>query len=349
MHLPCRTFNETYEQDMAIVRTRLQWILLAAAIVFGLCIPLFTGTYMLTVIITTMSIIIAALGIQILTGYCGQLSVGHSAFVAVGAYSSALLVSQSGLSFWVAVPVAGIAAGLVGLLVGLTSIRLKGFYLIISTLAAQFIIMYVIIHWTSVTGGSFGMSAPAPKLGGIEFATTQSYFYIVFIALLIATYVAKNIVRTNVGRAFIAIRDNDLAAEVMGIHLTAYKLLAFFIGCAFAGIGGALAAHARGVITPDSYTLVQSFWYLGYIIIGGLGTITGVFFGVIFVSALNNGLAMFLSSLSTIFPGAGSLLAPLMLVIFGLVIILFLTFEPRGLAHRWEIFKAYYRLWPFSY
>jgi len=349
VHLPCRTFNETYEQDMAIVRTRLQWILLAAAIVFGLCIPLFTGTYMLTVIITTMSIIIAALGIQILTGYCGQLSVGHSAFVAVGAYSSALLVSQSGLSFWIAVPVAGIAAGLVGLLVGLTSIRLKGFYLIISTLAAQFIIMYVIIHWTSVTGGSFGMSAPAPKLGGIEFATTQSYFYIVFVALLIATYVAKNIVRTNVGRAFIAIRDNDLAAEVMGIHLTAYKLLAFFIGCAFAGIGGALAAHARGVITPDSYTLVQSFWYLGYIIIGGLGTITGVFFGVIFVSSLNNGLAMFLSSLSTIFPGAGSLLAPLMLVIFGLVIILFLTFEPRGLAHRWQIFKAYYRLWPFSY
>jgi len=349
VHLPCRTFNETYEQDMAIVRTRLQWILLAAAIIFGLCIPLFTGTYMLTIVITTMSIIIAALGIQILTGYCGQLSVGHAAFVAVGAYTSALLVSQSGLSFWVAVPVAGIAAGLVGLLVGLTSIRLKGFYLIISTLAANFIIMYVIIHWTSVTGGSFGMSAPAPKLGGIEFATTQSYFYIVFVALLIATYVAKNIVRTNVGRAFIAIRDNDLAAEVMGIHLTAYKLLAFFIGCAFAGIGGALAAHARGVITPDSYTLIQSFWYLGYIIIGGLGTITGVFFGVIFVSALNNGLAMFLSSLSTIFPGAGSLLAPLMLVIFGLVIILFLTFEPRGLAHRWGIFKAYYRLWPFSY
>jgi len=349
VHLPCRTFNETYEQDMAIVRTRLQWILLAAAIVFGLCIPLFTGTYMLTIVITTMSIIIAALGIQILTGYCGQLSVGHAAFVAVGAYTSALLVSQSGLSFWIAVPVAGIAAGLVGLLVGLTSIRLKGFYLIISTLAASFIIMYIIIHWTSVTGGSFGMSAPAPKLGGVVFASPHSYFYIVFIALLIATYVAKNIVRTNVGRAFIAIRDNDLAAEVMGIHLTVYKLLAFFIGCAFAGIGGALAAHARGVITPDSYTLIQSFWYLGYIIIGGLGTITGVFFGVILVSALNNGLAAALGSLSTIFPGAGSLLAPLMLVIFGLVIILFLTFEPRGLAHRWQIFKAYYRLWPFSY
>lgn len=349
MHLPCRTFNETYEQDMAVFRTRLQWLLLAVGIALGLCVPLVTGTYMLTIVITAMTIIIAALGIQLLTGYCGQISVGHSAFVAVGAYASALLVSQAGLSFWIAVPLAGIVAGLIGLMVGLTSIRLQGFYLIISTLAAQFIIMYVIIHWTSVTGGSFGMAAPAPKLGAIEFVAPSSYYYIVFAALLMATYVAKNIARTNVGRAFIAIRDNDLAAEVMGINLTAYKLLAFFIGCAFAGVGGALAAHGRGVITPDSYTLIQSFWYLGYIIIGGLGTITGVFFGVIFVSILNNGLSAVLASLSTVFPGAGSLLAPLMLFIFGLVIVLFLTFEPRGLAHRWAIFKAYYRLWPFSH
>jgi len=349
MHLPSATFNERYEQDMAIFRTRLQWILLAACIILGLCAPLFTGTYMLTIIITTMTVIIATLGIQILTGYCGQLSVGHAAFVAVGAYTSALLVGQSGLSFWVSVPIAGIVAGLIGLIVGLTSIRLKGFYLIISTLAAHFIIMYVIIHWTSVTGGSFGLSAPAPELGGIRFASPHSYFYIVFVALLIATYTAKNIVRTNVGRVFVAIRDNDLAAEVMGVNLTAYKLLAFFIGCAFAGIGGALAAHARGVITPDSYTLIQSFWYLAYLIIGGLGTITGVFFGVIFIAILNNGLSALLASLSTLLPGASSLLAPLMLVILGMVIVLFLMFEPRGLAHRWEIFKAYYRLWPFSH
>ncbi len=349
MHLPSRTFNQTYGQDMAIFRTRLQWLLLAAGIVLGLCLPLVTGTYMLTIVITVMTAVIATLGIQILTGYCGQLSVGHAAFVAIGAYTSALLASKTGLSFWIAVPIAGIAAGLIGLIVGLTSIRLKGFYLIISTLAAQFIVMYVIIHWTSVTGGSFGTLAPAPKLGRIDFATPRSYFYIVFLALLIATYVAKNIVRTNVGRAFIAIRDNDLAAKVMGINLTGYKLLAFFIGCAFAGVGGALLAHGRGVITPDNYTLIESFWYLGYIIIGGIGTITGAFFGVIFVAILNNGLSAILASLSAVYPGAGSLLAPLMLFIFGLVIVLFLTFEPRGLAHRWERCKAYYRLWPFSH
>ena len=349
MHLPSATFNERYEQDMAIFRTRLQWVLLAVGVILGLCAPLFTGTYMLTILITTMTVIIATLGIQILTGYCGQLSVGHAAFVAVGAYTSALLAGQSGLPFWISVPIAGIVAGLIGLIVGLTSIRLKGFYLIISTLAAQFTIMYVIIHWTSVTGGSFGLSAPAPELGGIRFASPRSYFYIVFVALLIATYIAKNIVRTNVGRVFVAIRDNDLAAEVMGVNITAYKLLAFFIGCAFAGVGGALAAHARGVITPDSYTLIQSFWYLAYLIIGGLGTITGAFFGVIFIAILNNGLSAILASLSTLLPGASSLLAPLMLVILGMAIVLFLMFEPRGLAHRWEIFKAYYRMWPFSY
>jgi branched-chain amino acid transport system permease protein len=334
---------------MAIFRTRLQWFLLIGGIVLGLCLPLFVGSYMLTIITTAITAIIASLGLMILTGYCGQLSVGHAAFVAVGAYTSALLVGQSGLSFWIAIPAAGIAAGLVGLIVGLTSIRLKGFYLIISTLAAHFIILYVIVHWTSITGGSFGMSAPAPKLMGINFARPGNYFYIVFVALLIATYVAKNIVRTNVGRVFVAIRDNDLAAEVMGVNLTAYKLLAFFIGCAFAGVGGALAAHARGVISPDTYSLIESFWYLAYLIIGGLGTITGTFFGVIFIAILNNGLGAILASLSVTFPGASSLLAPLMLVILGLVIVLFLVFEPRGLAHRWAIFKSYYRLWPFSH
>lgn len=349
MHLPSATFNERYEQDMAVFRTRLQWILLAGSIIIGLSLPLFIGNYMLTIIITAMSAIIATLGLQILTGYCGQLSVGHAAFVAVGAYTSALLMGQSGMPFWISVPAAGIVTGLVGLVVGLTSIRLKGFYLIISTLAAHFIILYVIVHWTSLTGGSFGLTAQAPKLAGINFARPSNYFYIVFIALLTATYVAKNIVRTNVGRVFVAIRDNDLAAEVMGVNLTAYKLLAFFIGCAFAGVGGALAAHARGVISPDTYSLIESFWYLAYLIIGGLGTITGTFFGVIFIAILNNGLGAILTSLSVTFPGASSLLAPLMLVILGLVIVLFLVFEPRGLAHRWAIFKAYYRLWPFSH
>jgi branched-chain amino acid transport system permease protein len=348
MKLPCGIYNQNYDQDNALFRTGLQKFLLAAAIVFGLCLPLIADPFLMTIILTTICTIISTLGIQILTGYCGQISSGHSGFVAIGAYGSAILTFKLGLSFWIALPLAVIIAGLIGLLVGLTSIRLKGFYLIISTLAAQVIILYVIIHWTGLTGGSYGLTAPAPKIGNFSFDSPTSYFYIAFAFLLLATYLARNLVRTNVGRAFIAIRDNEIAARVMGINVNAYKLLAFFIGCALAGLGGALIAHARGVLTPDSYTLTDSFWYLGYIIIGGLGTITGAYFGVFFMVILSQGISLILTSLSGAFTGAASLLGPILLFVLGAVMATFLIFEPRGLAHRWTLFKTYYRLWPFS-
>jgi branched-chain amino acid transport system permease protein len=348
MRLPSGVFNQNYDQDNALFRTGLQKILLAAGILFGLCIPLITDTFWLSIIITTFCTIIATLGIQILTGYCGQLTSGHSGFVAVGAYTSAILTFKLGLSFWIVLPLAAGTAGLIGLIVGLTSIRLKGFYLIISTLAAQVIILYIIIHWTALTGGSYGLTAPAPKIGDFEFSSHFSYYYIVFAFLVLATYLTKNLVRTNVGRAFIAIRDNDLAAKVMGVNVTANKLLAFFIGCALAGLGGALMAHARGVITTDTYTLTDSFFYLGYIIIGGLGTITGSYFGVLFIVILTQGISLTLTSLSSVYTSATSMLGPVLLIVMGGIMALFLIFEPRGIAHRWTLFKAYYRLWPFA-
>jgi branched-chain amino acid transport system permease protein len=348
MRLPSGIFNQNYDQDNALFRTGLQKGLLAAGILFGLLIPLLTDSFWMTIIITTLCTIIATLGIQILTGYCGQLTAGHSGFVAVGAYTSAILTFKLGLSFWVALPLAVITAGLIGLFVGLASIRLKGFYLIISTLAAQVIILYVIIHWTALTGGSYGLTAPAPKIGNFKFDSLISYYYIVFAFLLLATYFTRNLVRTNVGRAFVAVRDNDLAAKVMGVNVTAHKLLAFFIGCALAGLGGALMAHARGVVTTDSYTLTDSFWYLGYIIIGGLGTVTGSYFGVLFMVILSQGISLLLSALSGVFIGAASMLGPILLIVLGGVMALFLIFEPRGLANRWTLFKVYYRLWPFA-
>jgi len=348
MRLPSGIFNQNYDQDNAIFRTSLQKGLLAAGILFGLCIPFMADSFWMTIIVTTLCTIIAALGIQILTGYCGQLTSGHAGFVAVGAYTSAILTFKLGLAFWIAVPLAVLTAGLIGLFVGLASIRLKGFYLIISTIAAQVIILYIIIHWTALTGGSYGMTAPAPKIGDFAFNDLTSYYYIVFVCLLAATYFTKNLVRTNVGRAFVAVRDNDLAAKVMGVNVTAYKLLAFFIGCALAGLGGALMAHSRGVVTTDTYTLTESFWYLGYIIIGGIGTVTGSYFGVLFIVILSQGISLLLSALSGVFIGAASLLGPLLMIVMGGVMAVFLIFEPRGLANRWTLFKTYYRLWPFA-
>jgi branched-chain amino acid transport system permease protein len=324
--------------------TRPTALVVIIALVICAFLPLFLNNYWLSIIIMVFSIAISTLGIQVLTGYTGQLSSGHCAFIAVGAYTSAILTYSLQLPFWLALLIATLVASIVGLVVGLTSIRLKGFYLIISTIAAQVIILYIIIHWVSLTGGAFGMAAPAPSIGDFSFDRSASYFYIAFAALIVATYLTYNLVRTNVGRAFIAIRDNELSAQCIGINVTLHKLLAFFIGCGLAGLGGAIAAHARGVITPDSYSLMESFYYLGYIIVGGIGTITGVFFGVIFFTILNQGLAQLLTSSAAIFPSALNMLSPLMLIILGITIALFITIQPRGFAYIWYMFTVKLRL-----
>ena len=295
--------------------------------------------------------IIAATGLNILTGYCGQLSIGHAGFMAVGAYTSAIITETFGLPFPVGLISAGIVAGLVGTFFGIPSLRVKGFYLAIATIAAQFIILWVIKQWTDVTGGHMGMSVSAPALGGLVLKTDSSQFYLIGGIAILSIFFAKNLARTRVGRAFVAIRDNDLAAEVMGINLFRYKLIAFFIGCFFAGIAGSLFAHWARFISDEFFPLTNSILYIGMIIIGGLGTTIGPIFGAIFIGLLNHSLTHYLvptleTSFTALPSGFASGLAPM---VFGLIIILFLILEPRGLAHRWQLFKDAYRLWPFSY
>jgi branched-chain amino acid transport system permease protein len=238
---------------------------------------------------------------------------------------------------------------LIGLIFGLPSVRVKGFYLAITTIAAQFIIIWVINHW-SLTGGFVGMSVPPASIGGFKFRSESSQFYLIMVITAICILFAKNLARSKVGRAFIAVRDNDLAAEVMGINLLYYKLLAFFIGCFLAGIAGALLAHWTGFLNAENFTLTDSILYIGMVIIGGLGTTIGPILGAVLIRLLQQGIMYISPVLESAFPaipaGFTSGIAPM---VFGLVIILFLILEPRGLAHRWTLFKAAYRLWPFSY
>jgi len=192
---------------------------------------------------------------------------------------------------------------------------------------------------------------PYASIGGYEFKTETSQYYLIMVIAVLATFFAKNLARTKVGRAFIAIRDNDLAAEVMGVNLLYYKLLAFFIGCFFAGIAGALLAHWIGFLNAEQFSLSESILYIGMIIIGGLGTTLGPIFGVVFIRLLQQVLTVELvplleKSFTTMPAGFATGVTPML---FGLVIVLFLILEPRGLAHRWALFKAAYRLWPFSY
>jgi len=347
MGLPSGTFNQGYAQDMAIFRTRTQWVMLLAFLALLFACPLFFGDRILTVLTIIGISVISVHGLNILTGYCNQISMGHAGFMAVGAYASALLTAKLGFSFWAALPCAALAAGIVGIIFGLPSLRIKGFYLIMATVAAHFIIIWVILQLYGVTGGADGMAVPRPEIGSFVFKSKSSYFYLVMIIACLATYLAKNIVRTRAGRAFIAIRDNELAAEVMGVNLWIYKLQAFFIGCVFAGVAGSLLVHYVAFATVDQFPFMNSVWYLGMLIVGGMGSTAGAIFGAVSLKLLDELVTIVGPILAAaVSPQAASSLG---LIMRGLVILLFLIFEPRGLAHRWQMVKSYYRLWPFSH
>jgi branched-chain amino acid transport system permease protein len=347
MGLHTGTFHENYAQEMAILSSRRQWGTVAALIVFLFACPLFLSDRMLT-ILTTMGIAVVSVhGLNILTGYCGQISIGHSGFMAVGGYTSAILCAKLGWPFWVALPCGALAAGVAGLLFGLPSLKIKGFYLIMATIAAQFIIIWIIIQLRSLTGGTDGLLVPKPEIGPIGLVSKTSYYYLVMVFVVLATVTAHNIVRTRSGRAFIAIRDNELAAEVMGISLWSYKLQAFFIGCIYAGVAGSLLIHYVRFASIEQFPFWDSVWYLGMLIVGGMGSTAGAILGVVALKLLDELVTVAGPILAAaVAPQAAASLA---LITHGLVIIIFLIFEPRGLHHRWEIIKTYFRLWPFSH
>jgi len=348
---PCGTFDERYGQDMAIVRTRFQWVMLIVGI--GLFLGVYgqvSGYFMLCIANTIGITIIAALGLQILLGYCGQISIGHMAFVAVGAYTTGMLTYHLGWPWIAAFPVAVVASALVGVAFGIPALRIKGFYLALSTMAAHFIIMWAILHGGEITGGAFGLPVPPPKFGAVVINSERAFFYLIMAFVLMMTFLAKNLVRTKLGRAFIAVRDNDVAAEFMGINIVSHKLLAFGIASGFAGAAGALYAPYLGNLAVEQFAFIESLWYIGYLIVGGMGSITGVYFGVTSLVTLKHLIMVGSSELAGIVPALSSgISAALMQIFFGTVIALFLIFEPLGLHHRWETAKSSIRLWPFPY
>jgi branched-chain amino acid transport system permease protein len=350
MDLPSGTRNYDYATDMAVLRTKTHWAFFIGFLIIVFTAPLYLRDNWLGIFNLIGITIIAVTGLNILVGYCGQLSIGHAGFMAVGAYTTGILTGQLHLPFLLGLLCAGLSAGLIGIIFGLPSIRVKGFYLAITTIAAQLIIIWVINHWTSVTGGFMGMNVPRASIGPLVFKTEASQFYLIMVVVALCIFLAKNLARGRVGRAFIAVRDNDLAAEVMGINLFYYKLLAFFIGCFLAGIAGALLAHWTGFLNGENFTLTNSILYIGMVIIGGLGTTIGPILGVVAIRLLEQGVIYISDPIERAIPalstGFTTGLGPM---VFGLAIILFLILEPRGLAHRWTLFKAAYRLWPFSY
>jgi branched-chain amino acid transport system permease protein len=246
-------------------------------------------------------------------------------------------------------PAAGAVTALVGLVFGIPSLRLRGLYLAMATIAAQFIIEFTIRRWDSVTGGVQGMYVDPGTLGPFHFNNKFHLYYLTLALVVWATFATKNIVRSRSGRAFVAIRDRYLAAEVIGVNLFKYRLMSFAASSFLAGIAGALMAQYLKVITHESFTIIQSIDLLAMCIIGGLGQVLGPILGVFFWFGLERMLEVVTTSLNTAFPSYVTWFVSLKEIIFGLVIVLFLIFEPDGLAARWRTARAYWKLWPFSY
>jgi branched-chain amino acid transport system permease protein len=345
----CGDFRTTYAEDMAIFDTAFARRLLGVFLLALLALPLVAGAYWLDVTNRILIAIVAAVGLNILTGFTGQISLGNAAFLAVGAYATAALAGKAGLPFPLVIPLAGVGSALTGMVFGVPSLRLKGLYLAMATLAAHFVIEFTVTHWDSMTGGVNGISIPAAHVGSFAFDTDRRLFYLILPITAFLILFAKNLFRTKVGKAFVAIRDQDISAEVMGVNVYRYKLLSFGVSSFYVGVAGSLMAYQARIISPENFPITVAIDYLGMIIIGGMGSILGSIFGAVFITLLPEILRLLAGSLSGTFPQLVGLFSSLKMGVFGLTIVLFLVFEPDGMAARWHTIKNYWKLYPFSY
>jgi branched-chain amino acid transport system permease protein len=332
-----RALVERYEEDLYLVKGAAGWtaitVLLAGLAALPLLLPRIGLGYMLFVLILMAANVIVAVGLNLLVGYTGQISLGHAGFVAIGAYATSLLMARLGLP-WPAAWVLGaaISAGF-GFLVGLPALRLTGPYLTIATLGFGIAVYQVLTNWTALSGGRMGMTVTPVAIGVPALTGTQQLYYVAVGTAALLSWIAYNLARSHVGRAFVAIRDSDIAAEVTGINLTWYKTLAFAISAGYAGIAGAILAQALRHLEPQSFTFLESITYFAMIVIGGLGTISGAIIGGIVLTLLPH----YLSGLKAWLP---------LPVVYGAAIILMMVLEPRGIYGRWLRIRAYFKAWP---
>src|SRR6188474_2059997 len=336
IHRECGVFKTSYEADMALYPLPIaRWTVGIMGVLFFLVIPLGLHEYYLSICNLVWIAVIGALGLNILVGYTGQVSIGHGAFMSVGAYTAANLATRLDSPWPVNLLAGGLMAAAVGAVVGIPSLRIKGLYLAIATLAGQLIIEWTINHVTWISGGvQASIEVPRPRLFGMVISTQRQMYFFLLVFVVLAIVGVMNLMRTRVGRAFIAIRDQDIAAEIIGINIFRYKLLAFAISSFYAGVTGVLYTYYLGIANYEQFQINVSIDYLAMIIIGGLGSVLGSIFGAIFVTLLPIASRVFMETFGgMIFSSAemANVISGLRLGVFGALIIFFLIVEPEGL------------------
>ncbi len=342
---PAGDFKITYERDMALLDTAFYRVGFVGLLLLLFLAPRWLGQFIF--LLNRIGIFaIGAVGLTLLTGFTGQISLGHAAFMAIGAYSSAILTQAGHLPFLLALPLAGLVTFAFGMAVGLPSLRIKGLYLAIATLAFQFLTEYAIIH---TTGGTGAIAVPAPSIGPWVLRTEEQFYYFLLSLWVVGGVFAANLVRSRVGLALMAVRDRDYAAQVLGIDLLYYKTLAFGLAAFYAGIAGALWGHYNRLITPEQFGIDTSIDYVAMIVIGGLTSIWGPHLGAAFVVSLPQGLRLISPFVVGIFPAFARIATPLREIVFGVILILILIWEPGGIAMLLRKLKRKLDLWPFAY
>lgn len=354
IHRESGYYKTTYAADMALFPIPIgKYAVIGFAILFFVICPLMLDEYQLSILNICAIAVVGALGLNILLGYCGQLSVGHAAFMSVGAYTAANLATRIDAPFWLTIPAGGVMAAAIGMIVGLPSLRVKGIYLAIATLAAQFIIEWILNHTPAISGGvQASIEMPRPTFFGATLETqAEMYFFILPITALFIV-ATLNLVRSRIGRAFVAVRDQDIAAEIIGISVYRTKLLAFAISSFYAGCCGVMYTYYFGIANYEAFQLPISIDFLAMCIIGGLGSVLGSIYGAVFVTLLPIIIRFFMETVGVYFVDPSYLpqvIAQMRLILFGVLIIFFLVVEPEGLNKLWQNIRNYFRVWPFSY
>ncbi len=335
-------FKTSYEQDLRLAKHggHVFWYgLLGVAL---LAAPWFVAEYWLAQLTFVLIYAIVGLGLMLLAGFTGQFSLGHAAFLGVGAYTQAVLTGM-GWPFMLSLACAAGLSAAVGIVVGLPALRVKGIYLGMATLSFGFIVEEVFARWESVTGGNAGKHLVPPEILGFKFESTESFYFLCLVIAVVCTLAILNLLRSPTGRAFVAIRDSEISAQSMGIHLAHYKTLSFSLSAAFAGIGGALYAHKLQFISPDQFSILQSIDLLLMIVIGGLGSVHGAFLGAIFIISMPQVISLSKDWL----PDAIGQAPGLQAVVYGVVLVAFVLFEPMGLYGRWLKMRTWLQMFPF--
>ncbi len=340
-------FRTSYQRDLALVDTRTQKTWLALFFLALLLYPFLAGAFLLDLANQVLLVSIGAVALMLLTGYAGQISLGHAGLLAAGAFTTGILFKEFGAAFWVTLPASAAVGAALGLLFGLPSLRLRGLYLAVSTLALHFMVIHAGQEYETRRGHSTGVVIDPPSLAGWTLQDPRAWYFVLLAASVATVLFSLNLLRSKTGRAWRAIHGRETVAEALGINVRWAKLSAFVVSCTITSIAGCLFAYYRGFVSAEAFSLFLTIQYVATVIIGGIGSILGALLGTVFVVLFPYAIEALMEALG-LAERLSSVIFAMNYAAFGLAMILFLVLEPQGLVGIWRRVQAWFLLWPFK-